>query len=148
MAIGTSLGDSVADFCQSQHFLILDSDLKIHAESLLAYWADAAGDEPTALTVKEAMLSVAHVDLPLAQRRRFPELLEAFLDHLPSTGRFPLASSWATVVEGSSAGYLAAFRDDGSVRGKTVRKPVAPVGRNEPCPCGSGRKFKKCCGRG
>ena len=20
------------------------------------------------------------------------------------------------------------------------------VGRNEPCPCGSGRKFKKCCG--
>jgi SWIM/SEC-C metal-binding protein len=22
-----------------------------------------------------------------------------------------------------------------------------PVGRNDPCPCGSGRKFKKCCGR-
>ena len=21
------------------------------------------------------------------------------------------------------------------------------IGRNEPCPCGSGRKFKKCCGR-
>jgi uncharacterized protein YecA (UPF0149 family) len=21
------------------------------------------------------------------------------------------------------------------------------VGRNEPCPCGSGRKYKKCCGR-
>jgi preprotein translocase subunit SecA len=21
------------------------------------------------------------------------------------------------------------------------------VGRNEPCPCGSGRKFKKCCGQ-
>ncbi|HEY6010722.1 MAG TPA: SEC-C metal-binding domain-containing protein [Nitrospirota bacterium] len=20
------------------------------------------------------------------------------------------------------------------------------VGRNEPCPCGSGRKFKRCCG--
>jgi preprotein translocase subunit SecA len=20
------------------------------------------------------------------------------------------------------------------------------VGRNEPCPCGSGRKYKKCCG--
>lgn len=24
---------------------------------------------------------------------------------------------------------------------------VAMPGRNEPCPCGSGRKFKKCCGR-
>jgi len=23
----------------------------------------------------------------------------------------------------------------------------APVGRNEPCPCGSGKKFKKCCGK-
>jgi uncharacterized protein len=22
------------------------------------------------------------------------------------------------------------------------------IGRNDPCPCGSGRKFKKCCGRG
>ncbi|HAV61403.1 MAG TPA: hypothetical protein DCY13_03455, partial [Verrucomicrobiales bacterium] len=21
------------------------------------------------------------------------------------------------------------------------------VGRNDPCPCGSGRKFKKCCGK-
>ena len=28
-------------------------------------------------------------------------------------------------------------------------KPVAAekkVGRNEPCPCGSGKKYKKCCG--
>jgi preprotein translocase subunit SecA len=24
--------------------------------------------------------------------------------------------------------------------------PVGKVGRNEPCPCGSGKKYKKCCG--
>ena len=24
---------------------------------------------------------------------------------------------------------------------------VAPVGRNEPCPCGSGKKYKHCHGR-
>ncbi len=24
----------------------------------------------------------------------------------------------------------------------------AKVGRNDPCPCGSGKKFKKCCGAG
>ena len=29
------------------------------------------------------------------------------------------------------------------VAGKTLRK----VGRNEPCPCGSGKKYKHCCGR-
>lgn len=31
------------------------------------------------------------------------------------------------------------------------KKPVkvgAKVGRNDPCPCGSGKKYKKCCGRG
>ncbi len=26
-----------------------------------------------------------------------------------------------------------------------VRNPLRNVGRNDPCPCGSGRKFKKCC---
>ena len=26
--------------------------------------------------------------------------------------------------------------------------PFAGIGRNDPCPCGSGKKFKKCCGRG
>ena len=30
---------------------------------------------------------------------------------------------------------------------ETVRKPAAP-GRNDPCPCGSGRKYKKCHGAG
>lgn len=27
-----------------------------------------------------------------------------------------------------------------------IRKPKK-IGRNEPCPCGSGRKYKQCCGR-
>ena len=37
---------------------------------------------------------------------------------------------------------------DGSAKPRTVRKTVAQkVGRNDPCPCGSGKKYKKCCGR-
>jgi SEC-C motif domain protein len=38
--------------------------------------------------------------------------------------------------------------DDGDLIGET-RQPVVSgpkTGRNEVCPCGSGRKFKKCCG--
>ena len=33
--------------------------------------------------------------------------------------------------------------------GKTKKKPkkVAKVGRNDPCPCGSGKKYKQCCGK-
>jgi preprotein translocase subunit SecA len=30
---------------------------------------------------------------------------------------------------------------------KTVVREGKKVGRNEPCPCGSGKKYKKCCGR-
>ena len=30
--------------------------------------------------------------------------------------------------------------------GRTVRREAPKVGRNDPCPCGSGKKYKKCCG--
>jgi len=30
----------------------------------------------------------------------------------------------------------------------TVRRTQPKVGRNDPCPCGSGKKYKKCCGMG
>ena len=30
---------------------------------------------------------------------------------------------------------------------KTIRRDQPKVGRNAPCPCGSGEKFKKCCGK-
>jgi len=31
--------------------------------------------------------------------------------------------------------------------GKTVKRDER-IGRNDPCPCGSGKKYKKCCGQG
>jgi len=45
----------------------------------------------------------------------------------------------------SKAGYSQPAPED------MVFGPIAPfrgkkVGRNEPCPCGSGRKYKRCCG--
>jgi preprotein translocase subunit SecA len=37
--------------------------------------------------------------------------------------------------------------DDGSAAAvKTVVRTGQKVGRNDPCPCGSGKKYKKCCG--
>ncbi|TMA32912.1 MAG: hypothetical protein E6J79_18640, partial [Deltaproteobacteria bacterium] len=30
---------------------------------------------------------------------------------------------------------------------ETVRRDGAKVGRNDPCPCGSGKKYKKCHGQ-
>ncbi|PIP36056.1 MAG: preprotein translocase subunit SecA [Desulfobacterales bacterium CG23_combo_of_CG06-09_8_20_14_all_52_9] len=36
---------------------------------------------------------------------------------------------------------------DGGDRKEPVRRDQKKVGRNDPCPCGSGKKYKKCCGR-
>lgn len=39
--------------------------------------------------------------------------------------------------------------EKGEVEVKTKPAATAPqVGRNDPCPCGSGKKYKKCCGAG
>ena len=37
-------------------------------------------------------------------------------------------------------------KDDSAAKGPYVRKE-AKIGRNAPCPCGSGKKYKNCCGR-
>ena len=37
-------------------------------------------------------------------------------------------------------------RDDSSKQGP-VKRDSAKIGRNDPCPCGSGKKYKMCCGR-
>jgi uncharacterized protein len=46
---------------------------------------------------------------------------------------------------------LSALRTQGAVKGEEPRRPAARasrpprIGRNDPCPCGSGKKYKKCC---
>lgn len=32
--------------------------------------------------------------------------------------------------------------------GYTIQRDEAKVGRNDPCPCGSGKKYKRCCASG
>jgi preprotein translocase subunit SecA len=52
-------------------------------------------------------------------------------------------------VSGSSGNAPAAAPNEGSLKlNLPKRRPnVVKAGRNEPCPCGSGKKFKQCCGR-
>ena len=37
--------------------------------------------------------------------------------------------------------------NDGKEKIKSTPKKVTKIGRNDPCPCGSGRKYKQCCGK-
>ena len=43
---------------------------------------------------------------------------------------------------GRPSPYRLARRDDPVTGPRISRK----IGRNEPCPCGSGKKYKRCCG--
>lgn len=43
-------------------------------------------------------------------------------------------------------GYSEEDMDD-EPRQETVRRDAPKVGRNDPCPCGSGKKYKNCCGK-
>jgi uncharacterized protein len=76
----------------------------------------------------------------------------------PDFPREPLAAeTTAELVAWMAAGLGRAYRHfarrrrsatPASVSAGTVRRAGKKVGRNDPCPCGSGRKFKYCCGAG
>ena len=61
-----------------------------------------------------------------------------------SMASFGASSYGTTSGDGGAAPMAAASRPEGA----TVVRSHPKVGRNDPCPCGSGRKYKQCHGRG
>jgi preprotein translocase, SecA subunit len=51
------------------------------------------------------------------------------------------------VVSATPSSPLILSRGEGDLKPKTVKRESKKVGRNDPCSCGSGKKYKKCCGR-
>ena len=51
------------------------------------------------------------------------------------------------VITAAPSSQLVLSRGEGDAKPKTIKRESKKVGRNDPCPCGSGKKFKKCCGR-
>src|SRR5947209_17115435 len=87
--------------------------------------------------------------------------LQAFENFLASLPQFllredaptaPTANAPARARQPQPVGALAGVAMDGDGAGEVsidlpVRRSLPKVGRNEPCPCGSGKKYKNCCGR-
>ncbi len=80
---------------------------------------------------------------------------ETFLASLPRQAVHQEASALgqargqaAMSATGSNAAAAQSF--DAAVKAPVapVRRDEPKVGRNDPCPCGSGKKYKKCCGAG
>jgi hypothetical protein len=144
----------VSEYLESEHFLFLAPGAKEHAEPALgAFFARAAArgaegmaDLTTAIAEATLMQDMGRLDMPPPAKRALPELLQGFFGFLRETGRFPAAGALQMCAEALGPKFVAALRDDGSVRGETYRKASTEVGRNDPCFCGSGLKYKKCCG--
>jgi preprotein translocase subunit SecA len=50
-------------------------------------------------------------------------------------------------AKGGKPGKAAAAGGGAAPKAETVRRDKPKVGRNDPCPCGSGKKYKKCHGK-
>ncbi|NPV53638.1 MAG: preprotein translocase subunit SecA [Firmicutes bacterium] len=67
-------------------------------------------------------------------------------EEAPRARRYILTGGgWSGAAAGAGASGLGAA--GGSGGGQVTQRRVKKVGRNDPCPCGSGKKYKKCCGR-
>jgi preprotein translocase subunit SecA len=70
-------------------------------------------------------------------------------EHAPTS---PTANAGVRARQPQPVGALASVATNGDGESEVsldlpIRRSLPKVGRNEPCPCGSGKKYKNCCGR-
>jgi len=91
----------------------------------------------------DTMLENLHIDIARkifrvhmqqGESRRIPEHMIAVASH----------SSMSSLTNPDAMGH--GERREASARGAQIKRVAPKIGRNEPCPCGSGRKYKQCCG--
>lgn len=102
-----------------------------------ASWAELVQDDNESGSLFAIALLGGDVDPEFASKPMPAEHQEDLLKH-------------AVAGMNRIARYFAAERRAGAgarAADATVRRRSAKVGRNEPCSCGSGRKYKHCCGR-
>ena len=92
-----------------------------------AQWLNEALDAIVALTEADTDVPVLSVHAEDGAPRVSEQRMEAYADAIWAV--YDLRELWRTL----------------GPRQQTVHKAPAP-GRNDPCPCGSGKKYKKCCG--
>ena len=103
---------------------------------------DVAPDEVEEADLRPALLEgVARLDLPASVREHVPALCGAFLAEMEAQGRLGGGASLGLLAKALKGAYLEAA----SGKPKPIVAPAAKVGRNDPCPCGSGLKYKRCC---
>ena len=105
------------------------------------HWAELLDDEDHGGWLIP-ILALAHEHDPDPTMRPYQEPVDADLRE--------------QLIAGAAAGVTAIYRYFEPVRRmlsdltggpSTYRRTGPKIGRNDPCPCGSGKKYKRCCGR-
>lgn len=140
----------VGDFVGSDRLGLFPATVQEHAQAVLETLMLASCGlrdvQPAELTqddLKSALLDhVASLDLSSECKAFVPSLCRAFLEDLQRQGRLGSGQTLGRYVGALKEAFLAATPG----KPTTYRRPGSKVGRNDPCPCGSGLKYKKCHG--
>ena len=106
---------------------------------------DIEPDEVEEADLKHALLGVvARLNVPDGAKKDLPALCAAFLSNLEDEGRLGGGRMLGAFVRALKTPY----EEAASGKRKPITRPGSKIGRNDPCPCGSGKKYKACCMRG
>tara|TARA_R110002072_G_scaffold87129_1_gene196550 strand:- start:3928 stop:4419 length:492 start_codon:yes stop_codon:yes gene_type:complete len=153
-----------AAFMDSSHALRIDSacteDIRTIIQRFLQVAYEDLGKAPRQLQGEELQAALCQMlprhfakKDPLAEA--VPDVLRAYLGHLQDTGILSHHYELQQAIESATPLFLAAVASgkahaQGAARaekGKPFVHGASKTGRNDPCPCGSGKKLKKCCGK-
>jgi hypothetical protein len=165
MSSSGSTGDAhvraeVADFLSSRHAARFKPIEKKEVATIARAFLDACygdvGLRPDLIDpehLREALFDVLprRLDPRAPMSVRAPEVVRALLDH--SFEQRSNANAWQldAVFDEAKESFAAKLEEAGgreapAEKQETLHRPGSKLGRNDPCPCGSGKKYKKCCG--
>ncbi len=141
----------VSDFCMGERARRFSGPIVEYAQEVLAAFLagacavrDAEPEDVTEDDLRAALLGpVASIEAPVSVRTAIPELCGAFLEELETSGRLGGGRRLGLFVKALREAFV---KSSGGTK-KPERRVAPKLGPNEPCPCGSGQKFKRCCQR-
>lgn len=141
----------VSDYCGSDRIEQFDGAAREYAVQILTtFLLDACAArniEPAEIEEADAKAGLlgqlARLRLPESAKPRVPDLCADLLVALEEAGRLGGGRVLAAYVKALTRSY----RDAETGRPAPFVNPGSKLGRNDPCPCGSGEKYKKCCMR-
>ncbi len=87
--------------------------------------------------------------------KEIPDILTNFIEFLDNEGHIKNSAQFKKILNENAKDFIKSLPFKKSSEKKPQTKIVkesgasgdVKVGRNDPCPCGSGKKYKKCCGK-